>query len=278
VESEPAAGVRVAFEIDGPVGTITGVDASPSIKCAGDAVLLLHGINMSHDVWRDVISSLVDSRRVIAFDFRGHGRSVKTGPYTAGDYAQDALAVLDARDIDKAHVVGTSFGCNVAIKLALLAPDRVATLGLFGGALRMNSQDSDRAVEFLRSMGLRNFFSSLLPQSSFHQGTAPDIIDRALEAAINNRDEETVIAVTRAALASDMTNEASKIDLRPLVVTGEFDHTCPTSMGDSLAKALGTELVILPGCGHVPSMEVPDSVAELIEQHATALDRSVRHV
>ena len=55
-------------------------------------------------------------------------------------------------------------------------------------------------------------------------------------------------------------------------MTGELDKTCPVVAGEAVAKALGTELVVLAARGHVVSMEDPDAVADLIEAHAAAND------
>lgn len=69
--------------------------------------------------------------RLVAYQRRGYGRSDRAaGPVTVGDQAEDLLAVLAARGIERAHLVGHSFGANVALELALTAPERVATLAL----------------------------------------------------------------------------------------------------------------------------------------------------
>jgi pimeloyl-ACP methyl ester carboxylesterase len=83
---------------------------------------------------------------------------------------------------------------------------------------------------------------------------------------------QTVIDVTTAALNADTTATAKAVTAPALVVTGEHDMTCPVSAGQAVAAALGTELVVLEGRGHVVSMEVPETVAELIERHAAAHD------
>lgn len=256
-----------SFEIGGPVGVLAGLDNRPAGGGVGEPVLLVHGINMSRDVWADVSEILGRKHRVISFDLRGHGLSGKTGPFTADAYADDALAVLDALGIAKAHVVGTSFGGSVASALAVKAPNRVTTVASYGGALTVEGFDADAAIAFLRSVGVRDFFAAFLPQSSFAPGTDQALINRALDAASIGREVETVIAVTLAALSSDTTAVAKAVAVPALVVTGELDMTCPVAAGRAVAAALRTELVVLPGRGHVVSMEAPGEVAALIEKH-----------
>jgi 3-oxoadipate enol-lactonase/4-carboxymuconolactone decarboxylase len=240
----------------------------------GAPVLLIHGINMSRDVWTDVIEILGRRRRVVSFDLRGHGQSDKVGPFTAQAYADDALAVLDALGIAGAHVAGISFGGSVASALAVKSPDRVLTVAAFGGALAIKDLDVDGAIAFIRSAGVRDFFSAILPQASFAPGTDQKLIDRALAAACEGRDTQTVVDVVVSAVTADTTAVATAVSVPALVVTGDLDLTCPVDSGRALAAALRTELVVLPGCGHVLSMEVPGKVAALIEQHVAAHSRA----
>ena len=111
-----------SFVAEGPAGSLAGVDQAPAGGGHGLPVLLVHGINMSKDVWTDVADRVAEHRRVVSFDLRGHGESAKQGPYTESDYADDALAVLDAKGIERAHIVGTSFGGSTAVSLASRHP------------------------------------------------------------------------------------------------------------------------------------------------------------
>mgnify|MGYP003632016292 CR=1 FL=1 len=258
-----------AFEIKGPVGAIAVLDTTPSGGGNGEPILLVHGINMSRDVWTDVIEIIGRRRRVISFDLRGHGQSGKTGPFTADGYAADALAVLNALDIPRAHVAGISFGGSAANTLAVKSPDRVATVASFGGALTVEILDIDDMITLIRSLGVRDFFTSFLPRSSFSPSTSQALIDRAINAASIGRDLETVIAIITSAVSSDTTAVAKAVTAPALVATGELDMTCPVKSGQAVAAALRTELVVLPGRGHVLSMEAPDEVAALIEIHVT---------
>src|SRR2546428_8145234 len=97
------------FEAAGPAGKLAGIAAGPT-GGAALPVVLVHGINMSRDVWADVLEPLARSRRVVAFDLRGHGASDRSGPFTAGDYAADTLALMDRPRIERGALVGPSFG------------------------------------------------------------------------------------------------------------------------------------------------------------------------
>jgi pimeloyl-ACP methyl ester carboxylesterase len=92
--------------------------------------LLIHGLAANLAFWYARIApALARRHRVVMFDLRGHGRSSmpKTG-YACSRMADDVCALLDHLRIDRAHVVGHSFGGNVALHFACRWPERMASL------------------------------------------------------------------------------------------------------------------------------------------------------
>jgi pimeloyl-ACP methyl ester carboxylesterase len=141
-----------------------------------------------------------------------------------------------------------------------------------GGALAPGELDLDGAIAMIRAVGVHDFFAGFLPQGSFAPGTEQTLIDRALRAASRDRDVEMVIDLTTTALSTDVSDIARDIEVPTMVVTGEVDMTCPVQMGRELADAMGTDLIVLPGRGHVVSMEAPEEMAALIAEHAARHD------
>jgi pimeloyl-ACP methyl ester carboxylesterase len=109
-----------------------GVELSVLDEGKGPAVLLLHGFPDSARLWRHQIPTLTDAGfRVVAPDLRGFGDSEKpadVSDYRIGRSVADMVAVLDALEIERAHVVGHDFGAGVAWALAMMAPQRVNRL------------------------------------------------------------------------------------------------------------------------------------------------------
>ena len=108
------------------------------LGATGDWVLMIHGLGYGRWGWNWNAPALAARFRVVTFDNRGVGGSdAPAGPYSAALMAGDALRLLDALGIERAHVVGTSLGGFIAQELALAAPDRVGRLVLacsgFGG-------------------------------------------------------------------------------------------------------------------------------------------------
>jgi len=257
------------FSARGPAGKIHGYVVGPS-ETATPPIVLLHGINMSSEVWREVAERLAPPLRVVAFDFRGHGASDRRGPFAAEDYASDAIAVMDHLGIARAHVVGTSFGGSVACVLAARHAARVASLVAVGSALRVEGLDVEGAVTALRAAGVRPFFSAFLPQASFAPGTDPALVERALDMAAKDRDVETVIEISKTALASDLTAIGAAVERPALVVSGELDATCPVAAGAEMANVVRGEHLVMPGRGHVVSLEDPAGLAELVQAFTAA--------
>jgi 3-oxoadipate enol-lactonase len=262
---------RETFETRGRAGTLVGVSAGHGARRALP-IVFVHGINMSSDVWSDVFERLTAERLVVAFDLRGHGKSDRSGPFGAADYADDTLSVMDHLRIARAHLVGTSFGGAVACVVAARAPSRVASILAIGSALRVEGLDVDGAVAALRAAGVRPFFASFLPQASFAPGTDAAIIERALDAASANREIETVVDVSTTALATDMTEVAREVRAPALVVTGELDATCPVAAGRAMANALGAEHRVLPGRGHVAPLEDPVGTARWVSEYVSSVE------
>ena len=109
-----------------------GVELAFTDSEAGVPTLLIHGYPDSSRLWRHQIDPLTAAGlRVIAPDLRGFGESGKpedVSDYAIGHGVGDMIAILDALDIERAHVVGHDWGAGVAWAMAILAPERVDRL------------------------------------------------------------------------------------------------------------------------------------------------------
>jgi pimeloyl-ACP methyl ester carboxylesterase len=95
---------------------------------SGPDVLLIHGLTGDLSIWFlcEAMGVFARSFRVTAYDLRGHGYSdVPRAGYTSADQAGDVVAIMDALEIDRAMLVGHSFGAVIAMHAAVLYPGRV---------------------------------------------------------------------------------------------------------------------------------------------------------
>ena len=170
-----------------------GVAIQYTVEGNGEPVVLIHGLDASADInWRvpGIIKTLAENHLVIALDVRGHGHSGK--PETEGAYgvemAEDVVRLLDHLKIKKAHVVGYSMGGMIAMKLAVLHPDRVRSMALGGmGWEREGSPLAD--------------FWNMLPEK---EGTrTPSACVRSLGALAVKEDEVEAIKIPTIVIVGD---------------------------------------------------------------------------
>ncbi len=121
-----------AMNMKGKMLTVNGLNLHVIDEGEGPAVLLVHGFPDTSYVWRHQMPALVDAGfRVIAPDVRGFGKSDKpeeTAAYGLINLVGDMVGVLDALEIEKAHVVGHDMGAAIAWVLAAFYPQRVNSL------------------------------------------------------------------------------------------------------------------------------------------------------
>jgi pimeloyl-ACP methyl ester carboxylesterase len=92
--------------------------------------MLIHGMGLDHRMWDPQVDALVaNGYRAVRYDTRGHGRSgVPDAGYRLEHVQPEAIGVLDALELDSAHVVGLSMGGSIAAHLAVRHPERIRTV------------------------------------------------------------------------------------------------------------------------------------------------------
>jgi pimeloyl-ACP methyl ester carboxylesterase len=115
-----------------PFVTANGVRTYFEITGEGEPLLLIAGNGMDHTAFRDQVPAFSPDFRCITYDLRGIGKAdVPDSGYTVPDMAKDALGLLSALGIARAHVAGYSLGGAIGQQMAITDPDRVASLSLY---------------------------------------------------------------------------------------------------------------------------------------------------
>jgi pimeloyl-ACP methyl ester carboxylesterase len=221
----------------------------------GTPILLVMGHRYSSALWYPVLEALSARHRLIWFDNRGTGRTDSSSGFSIADMADDALAVLDAAGVARAHIYGVSMGGVIALDIAIRHPERV--LSLIVGCSGMLTADKPRAPRWLRALyyvppGLLAWMMRNLPHG-YGSAAAADLI--AHDQTVIARDPISMrgvraqqAAIQRHTVAVD---EIRSLTMPALVLHGDEDRTVPYAYGVELAETLpNATLVTLPGAGH----------------------------
>jgi len=253
----------------------------------GPAVVLLQGLGLSSRFWFDVPERLSDTRRVVAVDNRGTGRSDKPKrPWTMGTMADDVIAVLDHAGIDQAFVVGISMGGMIAQHVALRHPDRVKGLVLLAttAGFLMGALPEAKALGRLATLpfgGPRagtNMVRLLLPEAKWPHAAE---IFRDWPKAM--REDPTAPwtfgAHLLAASTHLVTGRLSKIECPVVVVAGRHDQLIPLKNSQVLANRIRrAELEVVEDAGHAVFADDRDLVRRMVVKLEKSIEKGLREV
>ena len=235
---------------------------------SGPPLLLIAGLGGHSGLWSPQLRALSLSRRVIAYDNRGAGRtSAPDKPYSIAAMADDARQLLDHLEVEKASVAGYGLGGAIALHLAAEHGDRVENLVLIGttatpgGRQRLVTEGWSAAR---RSSLSREQASALTAPWLYSSALLSDtaLRNQAVESAANDPHPAHDHAYARQAqafLAYDATSKLESIDQPALVLSGEEDILVDATDAAALAEAL-------PNGTH---QQLPGAHAGLVE-HAQA--------
>jgi pimeloyl-ACP methyl ester carboxylesterase len=260
------------------------------------ALLLIGGAEMSMDWWPDELCARLAAggRLVVRYDPRDTGQSTTYEPgapqYTGSDLDEDALGVLDALGIARAHVVGVSAGGGIAQDLAIAQPERVATLTLIAtspvgrapGKPPLPPMTDELAARFAEPAPEPDWSDRVAVVEYIVEGLRPFSGSIGFDEQEARAVAERVVARTTN-IASSLKNHwllddgdpprgrLADVRIPTLVLHGTDDPLFPPAHGEALAEEIpGARLVPLEGMGH----EVPPRplwglvVAEILEHTA----------
>jgi 3-oxoadipate enol-lactonase len=223
----------------------------------GTPVVLVMGHRTSSKMAYQLIDALVPEHRVIWFDNRGTGESGRSRTMSFKDFADDAVAVMDAAGVRKAHVLGASMGGGIVLEFGMRHPERALSVIL--GCTMIMTPDKPRMPLWLSPIYfLPPFILKILLKpkvANLGYGSAAAVEAVALDQSIAETDKFSVRGVYaqgRAIANHRVTlEEVATMTLPALVLHGDEDSVVPYSGGVELAETLpNAELVTLKGAGH----------------------------
>ncbi len=242
-------GIETAWRMDGPAD--------------GPVVLLSNSLMSNYHMWDLTVAALSDRYRVLRYDTRGHGRSGSTpGEYNVAQLADDAIALLDALKIERAHCVGLSLGGMICQQLGARYPQRVRSLGLCDTACEMTPRSAweeriqnarNKGPAALADMTLQRWFTP-----AFHQREAAQVA--AVRKMITDMQLEGYIGCASAVRDLAQSTMLLKISAPTLILTGRDDPSTTVEQATVLHRLIPqSELVVLDDAAHLSNIEQPEA-------------------
>lgn len=235
-------------------------------------LLLANSLGTSFHIWDAVMPALAARFRVLRYDMRGHGLTDAVplegeDGYSIAALAGDALALMDALGIAKAHVCGLSIGGMVAQHLAAHAPERVERLVLCDTAAVIGPASVwNERVAGIRKSGL----AAIAPGVMERWFTAPFRAAHPviMQGCINMVARNTLDGYVGCALAvrdADLRADGARIAAPTLVIVGDQDPATPPASAEELTAGIaGARLAVIASSSHIPCVEQPDALARLV--------------
>lgn len=255
----------------------------------GDPVVALHGLGGTKISFLPTTAALADRFRTIAVDLPGFGDSVKPigAPYDPPYFARAVVALLDALDLDRVHLVGNSMGGRVALEVGLRHPERVRRLVLLSSSLAWRRERPWAGLVRLArpELGLlqvapkgmvEGIVRRLIPGAQ--AGWTAAGVDEFLRAYHSPRGRAAFYAAARHIYLEEPEGENGfwprlrHLQAPALFVWGRHDRLVPVAFARHVTDALPNAQHVELNCGHVPQIERPGETHAAIVRFLSAPD------
>jgi 3-oxoadipate enol-lactonase len=250
--------------------SINGVAIAHSVRgpAAAPAIIFVNSLGTDSRIW-DAVAEQLDRRyRVVRYDKRGHGLSdTPAGPYRIDDHVADLVGLAGHLGIEEFGLAGVSVGGLIAMAVAarngalvraLVLCDTAVTIGTTPFWNERIALVMDKGTAAIADQVMERWFSP-----GFRRDRATDL--RGWRNMFVRTDREGYAATCATLRDADLTTEAAAIKAPTLVVVGEHDKSTPPELVQNTAELIGARFEIIPGAGHIPSIEQPEILAALID-------------
>jgi 3-oxoadipate enol-lactonase len=236
----------------------------------GELVVLNNGVFMNTGSWAFQLLDLAKRYRVLAYDMRGQGQSEHPEcEYSLDLHADDLVALMDALHLDRAHLVGTSYGGELNLVMGLRYPERCRTLVIIASVShsdpllvamidrwRLAAQLGDGPL-FFRLIYADTYSETFLVQR-------PDLIPLA-EQRYATLDLPAAVRLLESFQRFNVRSELGRINVPTCIISAELDLLKPKRYGEILHQGIaGSEFHLIPDAGHVVVLEKAAEVNTLI--------------
>jgi 3-oxoadipate enol-lactonase len=255
-----ANGININYQVDGPEGA--------------PWIVFSNSLATSTAMWDEQAAALKDSFRVLRYDQRGHGGTdVPAGRYPFDTLLADALGLLDALGIRKAHFAGLSMGGATALGLAERHPDRFDRIIVCDSPCQSTPQSAqqweeriviakDKGIEALVEPTVSRWF----PPDTVAKN--PPYLDK-IRTMFRTTPVNGFIGCAAALADHDYASAVTGVKHPVLFLVGEKDAPAP-AMRKLNEKLPGSRYVELPGAGHISNMDRPAEFNRAVREFLAA--------
>lgn len=232
----------------------------------GPPLVLLHGfVGDGRSTWQRQIDALSDEFTVVAWDGPGAGRSADPpASFRMPDYADCLAGFMDALGLGRSHVAGLSFGAALALELYRRRARLPMTLVLasayagWGGSLPPVVVEQRLEQSLLSSdLSPLQFVATMLP-TMFSKSASKERVGE-FAASVSEFHPAGFRAMALASAEADLRDVLPRIDVPTLLLSGDEDERAPLSVAQALHASIpASRLVVMPGVGHVSSVEAAE--------------------
>ncbi|MBE1456512.1 pimeloyl-ACP methyl ester carboxylesterase [Nocardiopsis terrae] len=267
----------------GPVAALRALPTSGGTELA--PAVLVHGFTGSKEDFIALLQSLAQAgREVVAVDLPGSHRSpgletltpppgVELPDYRLSSLGRVVTEVMDqVGDGGPVHLVGHSFGGLVSREAALTELSPLASLTLMcSGPGPLSGQGAARTRNLIAALSmaptaerLRELWDERFELEARSRAVGPEMLAFLRERFVNS----SALALVRMAEdllgAPDRVDELAEVDVPKLVLYGENDDAWPLAEQDGMAERLGARRLVVPGAGHSPNVEAPETTSSAL--------------
>lgn len=231
-------------------------------------VVFINSLGTDFRIWLPLIDELTADWSILVYDKRGHGLSDRGAtPYSIEDHADDLIGLCRHVGIRKAVFCGLSVGGLIVQSLHLKKPELVRKIVLADTAHKIGTAEMwNTRIAAIEENGIGPLADSVLERwftPDFHGRRKTDLA--GYRNMLVRQDAVGYAATCGAIRDADFTGSVSKIGVPVLCVVGDQDGSTPPDLVRTTAGLIpGARFEVIPGCGHIPCVEQPETFARLL--------------
>lgn len=254
--------------------SIQGKDIYYEIHGEGEPLVILNGIMMSTGSWTSFIDAFTENNKLVLVDFIDQGQSDKVEDFYSQDLHVEMLnELLDKLGLDKVHLLGISYGGEVAQRFTLKYEEKLLSLVLANTTSYTNNILKDIGegwIHAAKTYDGSTFFKATMPyiySPEFYEENINwlKVREETFSKATKKEWYQGFIRLVRSAEDFNITKEISKIKVPTLIIGAEYDATTPIRYQEEMQRRIAnSKLVIIKGSGHASMYEKPYEFTSIV--------------